>query len=133
MSEMSQTPTPAPMAPDVNDNDKLMALLAYLISPIVPAIILLSETNKARPYQKYHAVQALGLVVAEFVAAIVLCVVFTICTFVTAGLGAILNCLLFVVYVPQIYYAIIAYSQPKYFEIPVVTNFMIQQKWLTKP
>ena len=117
---------------EMNDNDKLMALLAYLLSPLVPAIILLSE-SKNRPYQRYYALQGLGLFVAEFVGAIVLCIVFTICATVTLGLGSLLYCLLFVVYVPQIYYGIIAYSQPKYFEIPVLTNFMVQQKWLTKP
>lgn len=117
---------------EMNDNDKLMALLAYLLSPLVPAIILLSD-SKNRPYQRYHALQGLGLFVAEFVGAIVLCIVFTICATVTLGLGSLLYCLLIVVYVPQIYYGIIAYSQPKYFEIPVITNFMVQQKWLTKP
>ena len=117
---------------EMNDNDKLMALLAYLLSPLVPAIILFSE-SKNRPYQKYHAVQALGLVVAEFVAAIVLCIVSTICATFTLGLGGLLYCLIFVVYIPQIYYGIVAYSQPNYFEIPVLTNFMVQQKWLTKP
>src|SRR5919197_6789107 len=48
-------------ATDVNDNDRLMAALAYFLTPIVPIIIFLVESMKSRPYQRYHAMQALGL------------------------------------------------------------------------
>jgi uncharacterized membrane protein len=131
---MSQVPpsTAAP-APDVTDNDKLMALLSYLLTPLVPAIVLLSADMKARPYQRYHAVQALGLIVAEAVIAVVLCILVTICAAVSLGIGGLLYCLFFLLYIPQIYYAFVAYTKPTYFEIPMLTQFMVQQHWLTRP
>lgn len=131
---MSEIPPSAPPpAAGITDNDKLMALLSYLLTPLVPAIVLLSAEMKARPYQCYHAIQALGLLVAEFVVGIVLCIVLTICAAVTLGLGSILYCLLLLLWVPQLYYGFVAYTKPEYFEIPFVTQFMTQQHWLTRP
>ncbi len=132
MSEMPMSPSP--MASDVNDNDKLMALLSYLFTPLVPIIVLVSETMKARPYQKYHAQQALGLLAAELLLSIVACIVFFVCTIVSAGiLGLCLWILFFLPFIPQVYYALIAYTQARYFEIPVITDFMRQQGWLNVP
>ncbi len=51
-----------------------MAALAYIIGLIVPLIILLTD-SKNRAYQRYHAIQSLGLSAAIFVAFIVLCIV----------------------------------------------------------
>lgn len=139
---MSQNPPT-----DVNDTDKLMAALAYFFPVIVPAIILLVETMKARPYQKYHAVQSLGLSVAELVFVVVLCILSFVCGIgasalagPTQGTSTLLACipqcigsLVFLVpLILNIYYAIIAYVKVQYFEIPVVTKFMVQQHWLTQ-
>ncbi len=44
---------------DVTDNDKLMALLAYALPFIVSIVILLTESGKTRPFQRYHAVSSL--------------------------------------------------------------------------
>ena len=55
------------IATDVVENDKLMAALAYFLTPIVPAIILLVDTMKVRPFQRYHAIQALGFFVVGYV------------------------------------------------------------------
>jgi uncharacterized membrane protein len=109
-------------ATDINDNDKLMAALAYILSPLVPIIILLVDSMKVRPYQKYHAVQGLAVGVIVFVISILLS------TF-TVGIGCICVPIL---YIPLIYYTYIAY-QGTYFDIPVVTNFMVQQGWLQRP
>lgn len=117
-------------ASDVNDNDKIMAALSYLLTPIVPAIVLLVETMKARPYQKYHAVNALGLFGAEMIFYIVLCICVTVLSIVTLGIGSVVGCLAFVGFIPNIYYAIIAYTRPTHFEIPVVSQFMKKQGWL---
>ncbi len=130
-----------PMAPDVNDNDKLMAALAYFLPVLMPAIILLVESMKVRPYQKYHAIQSLGLAVAALFYSVVVCVLLAICggivSVMTLGFGSILigclGILFFVPAIPNIYYAIIAYTRLQYFEIPVVTKFMMQQGWLTQP
>ena len=61
--EMDEEPTPPPGG--VDDNDKLMAALSYPI-PIVAIVILLAEDMKARPFQKFHAVQALAANVALY-------------------------------------------------------------------
>src|SRR5947208_8869738 len=107
-------------ASDINDNDKLMAALAYLLSPLVPIIILVVDSMKVRPYQKYHALQALPLGILVIVLSIVL------------GWTVILCCVPLLLYIPIIYYTYIAY-QGSYFEIPFITNFMVQQGWLQRP
>lgn len=133
---MSDLP-PVMTGNDINDNDKLMAALSYFLTPIVPVIVLLVETMKARPYQRYHAVQALGLFGAEMVFIIFVCVLATICNVLgtlTGGILNLLSCILFPLFfaplIIVIYYAIIAYAKPAYFEIPVVTQFMKRQGWL---
>ncbi|MDE3091487.1 MAG: DUF4870 domain-containing protein, partial [Chloroflexota bacterium] len=121
-------------ATDLTDNDKLMAALSYFLTPIVPVIVLLVESMKARPYQKYHAIQSLGLFVAFMVYSVIACIVYFACTIVTAGiLGICLWVIFFVPYIPIIYYTIIAYTRGQYFEIPVITKFMVQQGWLSQP
>ena len=47
--------------PEVTSDDKLWALLAYVLTPIVPVIIMLIEDKKNRPFLKAHYVQALVL------------------------------------------------------------------------
>ncbi|MBI4785449.1 MAG: hypothetical protein HY782_00150 [Chloroflexi bacterium] len=116
---------------DVNDNDKLMAALAYFFLPIVGAIILLVETMKVRPYQKFHAIQSLGLFVAEMVFYVLACIVYFACTALSAGiLGLCLWIIFFLPLIPNLYYTYLAYAKPAYFEIPVLTKFMVQQGWL---
>jgi uncharacterized membrane protein len=115
----------------ITDQDKLMAALAYVIGLIVPLIILFTDA-KNRAYQRYHAIQSLGLSAAIFVASIVLCIVLTVLQFIPV-LGQIIGCLMsFVFLIPlglMLYYAYKAY-QGEYFVIPMVTDFMKQQKWL---
>jgi uncharacterized membrane protein len=108
------------MAADTNENDKLMAALAYLLSPLAPIIILLVDTMKVRPFQRYHAVQGLGL------GAIVL-IISVLLSFTVVGC-----CLVPILYIPVIFYTYKAYKGT-YFEIPVITQFMIQQGWLQAP
>ncbi len=141
---MAQEPPVPPVPPvqpvvpapgDITDNDKLMAALAYFTTfffpLIVPLIIFLVDTMRVRPYQRYHALQSLGLTVAEVVYIVLACIVFTACTALSVGL---LSCVLWVLFlvpvIPAIYYAYLAYARPSYFEIPVITPFMKQQGWL---
>lgn len=100
-------------ASDITSDDKLWGLLAYLLNPIVPIIILLMEDKKNRPFLKYHAVQALAWVVIWFVASIII-----------IGL-----CLSPLALVGSIYFMIKAY-QGEYVVIPVVTDFLKKQNWL---
>ena len=125
------TETLLPPAGDVTDNDKLMAALSYFFTPIVGIIVLLVDTMKIRPYQKYHAIQSIGLFVAEMVFYVLACILFLVCTTLSAGiLGICLWVLFFVPLIPNIYYTYLAYAKPSYFEIPTLTKFMVQQGWL---
>ena len=134
MSEVPPSQAPQVISPsDINDNDKLMAALSYFLSPIVPVIVLLVDTMKVRPYQKYHALQSLGLFVAALLYSVIACIVFTACTAVTMGiLGICLWVLFLLPAIPFIYYTIIAYTRAQYFEIPFITKFMVQQGWLSQ-
>jgi len=128
---------PAQPEPDVNENDRLMAAAAYatqVILPIVvPAIMLLSEENKQRVFQKYHAIQSLGFLVAAVIYEVLAVIVFVGLSIVSLGC---LSCILWVLFllpvVPAFYYAYRAY-QGQYFQIPMVTDFLVQSKWLEKP
>ena len=116
---------------DITDNDKMMGLLSYVITLIVPLIILLSESGKQRRFQRYHAVHSLILSGVIIVVSLLLwCTIGLILELLTAGLATC--CLLpisFIPYVLTIYYGIQAY-QGKYAEIPVITDFARGQGWV---
>jgi len=124
-------------AKDVTDNDRVMAALAYasqvVIPIVIPAIMLLAEENKGRPFQRYHAIQSLGFLVAAVVYEVLAAIVFCGLSAVTAGCLACVLWLLFLLpVIPALYYAYQAY-QGLYFEIPLLTRFLIQNKWLEMP
>jgi uncharacterized protein len=102
------------IVPDVTSDDKLWALLAYVLSPLVPIIILLMEDKKNRPYLKVHTYQALVLGVIGMIISIVLS--WTVC-------------IPFVIWGILIYYGVQAYNA-KPFVIPVVTDFCKNQGWV---
>jgi uncharacterized membrane protein len=114
-----------PPADDITDNDKLMAALSYPI-PIVAIIILLAEDMKNRPFQKYHAIQALGANIALWIIIVLLGCILGAITFFIGGLCGIAAILLWFV---TLYWAYQAY-QGQYFEIPWLTQFMKSQNWL---
>ncbi len=101
---------------EINSNDKLMAALSYPIG-IVAIIILLVEDMKARPFQKYHAVQALAVNVVMLVLSIVL------------GWTVVLACVPLLLWLVTFYWAYKAY-QGEYFEIPGLTPFLKGQGWM---
>jgi uncharacterized protein len=109
---MTQYSPPA----DITSDDKLWALLAYILSPIVPIIILLMEDKKNRPFLKAHNVQALVLGIAGLVINTVLSFIF-------------IGCLTSVLYlILVIYYGVKAYKG-EYITIPVITNWVKSQGW----
>lgn len=118
-----------------NNDDKLLAALAYgsqLIIPIlVPIILLVSETSKKRPFQKYHAVQSLALGVALWVVQGALGILATIAA--ASFIGLLCLCIIvpamIVVWLLPLYYAILAYSGQR-FTIPGLTQFLRDQRWL---
>ena len=114
-----------PPAGDITDNDKLMAALSYPI-PIVAIIILLAEDMKNRPFQRYHAIQAIGANVALWVIIFLLSCILGLLTALIGGLCGLLPILL---WFATLYWAYESY-QGKYFEIPWLTQFMKGQSWL---
>jgi len=117
-TQEEQIMSQAPMSGDVTSDDKLWAMLAYVLSPVVPIIILLMDDKKNRPFIRAHNVQALvwGLV--------------------NAVVGSILSTVLFfcfglpwlIIWGLGVYWGIQAY-QGKYVNIPVVTDFVKNQGW----
>ncbi len=101
---------------EVTSNDKLLALLAYVFTPLVPIIILLMEDKKNRPFIKAHNSQALVVGVINFVLSLLL------------GWTLILSCVPVLIWFACVYWGIQAYNG-KLVEIPVVTNFVKNQGW----
>lgn len=109
---------------DINDNDRLMAALAYFLWFLGPLIILASPDMKARPYLQYHAVQALGLNV-----------VLAVASFIVFVLSFVFCCVAILLLIPlgiSLYYTYEAY-QAKYFKIPIVTTVMMNEGWIKQP
>ncbi len=104
------------MAQDtVTDNDKLLTLLAYVFSPLVPLVLMLMEDKKNRPYIKQHNAQALVWGVLSIVLGY--------------GLGSFLCGLPGIaMWIAAIYWGIQAYNG-KEVVIPVVTDFVKNQGW----
>ena len=120
----------------ITDNDKLLAAISYIFWPLA-VIILVSEANRERPFQRYHAVQALGLDVVIAVVCVFLSCFYGIIVFIASAiadtLGTLLSCLAVPFWlIPAVlffWYAYRAYKGEK-FEIPVLTEFMQGQGWL---
>jgi uncharacterized membrane protein len=98
---------------DITDQDRLLAAISYPI-PIVAIVILVVEDMKNRPFQKYHAVQALAVGVILLILSILL---------------SWTACLPFLLWFVTFYWAYKAY-QGEYFQIPWLTNFLKGQGWL---
>ena len=101
--------------PDITSDDKLWAALSYILSPIIPIIMLLMEEKKNRSFIRFHAVQSL-------VAGIAIGIIVGIILIPTLGCGGLLYLIMF-------FWAYKAY-QGEYFEIPVLTNFIKNQGWV---
>ena len=117
MSEQPETPDVTPeVSPDISSDDKLWALLTYVLSPLVPIIIYFLEDKKNRPFIKAHNMQALVLGVINFILAIAL------------SWTVFLSCVPILVWLYMVYLGIQAY-QGKEVTIPVITDFVKNQGW----
>ncbi len=114
---MSEQPETTDFAPEITSDDKLWALLTYVLSPLIPIIILFLEDKKERPFIKAHNSQALVLGCVNLVLGIILS--FTV----------ILACVPFLVWIYMVYLGIQAY-QGQYVTIPVITDFVKNQGWV---
>lgn len=102
--------------PEATSDDRLWTMLAYILTPIVPIIILLMPDKKDRPFIKAHNSQALALGIVEWVINFLLSFVVIGC--ITSIITLIIN----------IWLGIRA-NKGEVFEIPVITNFVRQQGW----
>lgn len=109
---MSQEPMPS----DVTSDDKLWGLLAYVLTPIVPIILMLMEDKKNRPFIRAHNAQALVVGIVNVIVGVLL------------GWTLVLSCVPVLIWFVCIYWGIQAYNG-KTFDIPVVTNFVKGQGW----
>ncbi len=98
-----------PMNPEISSDDKLWAMLGYLI-PLIALVALLMEEKKNRPYVKFNAVQSL-------VATVVLSILSTV----TCGFGAVL-------FLVMLWWAYQAY-QGQDVRIPMISDFIRKQGW----
>ncbi len=105
-----------------SSDDRLLAALAYLFSPLAPLIILVLEDKKERPFIREHNAQAL-------VYGIALYVLWSIIGVLTLGLIGL--CLIPVGLAASIYVFFLSYKayQGESIEIPVITNFVKNQGW----
>jgi uncharacterized membrane protein len=100
-----------PMNSDITQDDKLWALLSWLLWPIA-IVMLLMDDKKSRPFIKYNAVLSLAFTVVLYV------------------LGTItLGCLLAVGGIYAIVLAIQSF-QGQWVTVPVLTDFIKKQNWV---
>jgi uncharacterized membrane protein len=127
--------------PLADSDDRLIAMLSYvtqLVLPVVmPLIVLLSESSKKRPFQRYHAVQSLAFVLLfwlVFIAASIAIGVLQIIPVLGWLIGVFaLMCLTPIYFLVGIglllYYGLQAYKGRR-FAIPGLTSFLRDQNWL---
>lgn len=112
----AEEPAGDPGSMEVTSDDRLWTLLTYVLSPLVPIIILLLEDKRDRPFIRAHNAQALVMGLINVVISILIgWLVFPLC----------LNLLIWVL---MIYWGIQAY-QGKLVNIPVVSDFVKNQGW----
>lgn len=93
---------------EITQDDKLWALLSYILAPLVGIIVLLIEDKKNRPFLKYNAVVSIVLGV----------------------LGILLSwlCIGILIWFYSIYLGIKSY-QGEWVEVPIVSDFVRNQGW----
>jgi uncharacterized membrane protein len=123
-----------------DSDDRLIALLSYatqiVLPAVMPIIVLVSESSKKRPFQRYHAVQSLAFV-AVFWGLLVLSgfvvTVMQIIPFVGLVVGFLMACLAPLAWFGQamllLYYGFQAYKGRR-FAIPGLSSFLRDQGWL---
>ena len=104
--------TQQPINSEITSDDKLWALLSWLIWPIA-IVVLLMDDKKTRPFIKYNAVNSLALSVIAWGSSII-------------GIGLCLGPLAFIY---SVVLGIQSY-QGKLVTVPVLTDFVKKQGWV---
>ena len=105
--------------PQITSDDKLWALLAYVLTPLVPIIILLIEEKKDRPFIRAHNAQALVWGLFNVVGGTILSTALFFCF----GAPSL------IIWAIGVFWGIKAY-QGEYVTIPVITDFVKNQGWV---
>ena len=119
---MEENPFATPVeveAVDTTDDDKLWALLSWIVWPVA-VVALLMDDKKERPFVKYNAVMSLIVGLVASVVGGALSFIIVGC-FIGGGL-----------WIYQIYLGIQAY-QGKWVEVPWLTDFVKKQGWAWAP
>lgn len=123
-----------------DSDDRLIGLLCYvtqaLIPLVMPILVLLSESSKKRPFQRFHAIQSLALSLVFILFGLLLTVGSTIVALVpligwlvVAVVFCLSPLLVLMAYLALVYYGYQAY-QGKRFAIPGLTSFLRDQNWI---
>ena len=135
--ELMQNSTIDPLA---DGDDRLIALLSYatqILTPVImPVIVLLSESSKKRPFQRYHAVQSLAFTIGFwglFVLAGIGTAIVQVVPLIGFLIGLMMACIMpmawFVQAILLVYYGFQAYKGRR-FAIPGLTSFLRDQNWI---
>ena len=103
-------------SPEISDDDRLWAMLSYILSPIVPIILLLIPEKRERPFLKAHVAQSL---------------VFGVAVYLISALfgGIILGTIIRIAgFVFEIIWGLAA-NRGEYVTIPVITDLCKKQGW----
>ena len=103
-------------SPEISDDDRLWAMLSYILSPIVPIILLLIPEKRERPFLKAHLAQSL---------------VFGVAVYLISALfgGIILGTIIRIAgFVFEVIWGLAA-NRGEYVTIPVITDLCKKQGW----
>jgi uncharacterized membrane protein len=101
---------------EASSSDKTWALCAYLFTPLLPAVMLLMEDVKKRPYIRAHLAQSLVLGIIGFVVNSLL-------------MAVLIGCITWPLYLVLLtYYGVKAYQGEK-IQIPVISDWVASRGW----
>jgi uncharacterized membrane protein len=100
---------------EVTSDDKLWAMLSYVVPLIVPLVLFVWEEKRSRPFIHSHHIQSLVLGVLWGVS-------------LALATGLIGCCTTPIIYIYMVYLGVQAY-QGKMVTIPVITDFVKNQGW----
>lgn len=125
----------AAVDPAASSDDRLVAALCYFVPGLISALVIFSDSSK-RPFQRYHAVQSLGLAAAMIAISLAYTVISAIAWAVPIIgwlVGFVLLCVSPVAFlmavIAYLYYGYQAYLG-KRFSIPGLTSYLRDQGWL---